>query len=516
MLMSFHKDATIYWRLHPTVFTVLNGLEQTSPLSPYTHLFFRLVLRSSEPCQSLFVFFSVKPSLFQFEYILSGCRYQSARDEKESVPDGLDRILYVLLAQHFFLKEVHKIVSKHQKFKPGIVAGITMGNHLIQTKTIDALFDEVFTTGPLIVKSPDLLGFFIAIGQDDLIVIYHIVGVKKFELFSRRIAFLHPLSDYHHPQRSIFFKDIFTLSRGYSPSDAFPFLQMFNLFLNPWLHRNNHVKLNMLLHEISDHLTTEKSAVGSKPYLLYMTGQSLDQSLEKLNSMIRAMMLAASKVTSQIISALSQKAQKRMIALSPLLFRVISESGALLIPINSGNVRIKIKGDAYKCLKAPSELHEKVKVEVGNLPGNNNLQRTKKTADSRLDRKRNQTGKDPKDFVRAKNFHLPRSWVTQKHCVQTAGQHVSNAIFALSSALYLDSVFNLFLDSVTLKKSPYKTASTKSGEIFTTEFFFDNVIKLIAFVVLLRYILFHLLSASSIVLGISLPTHYSNRWRHFC
>jgi hypothetical protein len=166
--MSFHKDATIYGRLHPTIFMVLDGLGQTSPLSRYDHLFIRLLLKSSEPCQSLLVFFSVKPGFFQFEHILSGCRYQSARDEEEPVPDGLDRILYLLLAQHFFLKEVHKIVGEHQKLKPSIVSGITMGNHLVQAKTVDALFDEVFTTGPLIVKLPDLLGFFIAIGQDDL------------------------------------------------------------------------------------------------------------------------------------------------------------------------------------------------------------------------------------------------------------------------------------------------------------------------------------------------------------
>jgi hypothetical protein len=271
----------------------------------------------------------------------------------------------------------------------------------------------------------------------------------------------------------------------------------------------------MLFDEISDYITTEKSAVGSKPYILYMMGQSLDQGLEKTNSMIRRMVFAASKKPSQIISGLSQKAQKRMIALSPLLFRVISESRSLLIPINRGDVRIKIKGNAFKCLKVPSELHEKIKIEVGNLPSNNNPQGTKKTAYRRLNRKRNQAGYALKDSVCVKNLHLSRSWITQKHCVQTADQHVSNAIFALSSALYLDSVLNLFLDTVTLKKSPNKTASTKSGEIFATEIFFDNVIKLVAFVVFLRYILFHLLSASSIVLGISLLTHYNNSWRHF-
>jgi hypothetical protein len=514
MSMLSHKEATIYGRLHPAVFMVLDGLGQTSLLSLHDYLFFGLV-KSSDPRQSLLVFFSVKPGPFQFEHMLSGSQYQSAGNEKELVPDVLNRILYLLLVQHFFFKDVHKVVGEHQKLKPGIVPSITMGNHLIQSKTIDALFDEVFTTGPLIVKSPDLIGFLVAIGQDDLIVIDHIVGVKEFELFSRSISFFHPFSDNDHPQGCIFFKDVLTLSRVHTPSDAFPLLQMSNLFLNPWLHRNNQVKLNILLHEISDHLSTEKSAVSPKPDILNMTGQFLDEAFKKLNGIIRAMVFAASKETSQIIPGLSPKAHQVMIALSALLLGIISESGSLLIPINRGHVRIKIKGDAFKCLKALSELHEKLKVELGNLPGNNNLQRTKKTADSRLDRKTNQTGKEMKDPVRVKNLHLPRSWVTQKHCVQTAGQHVSNTIFALSSTLYLYSVFNLFLDSVMFKKSPYKTASTKSGEIFATEFFFDSVINLLALVVFLRYILFHLLSASSVVLGFCLRTHYNNRWRHF-
>jgi hypothetical protein len=289
-----------------------------------------------------------------------------------------------------------------------------------------------------------------------------------------------------------------------------------DLLLDPWLDRNNDVKLNGFVDQKLDHLPAEEASIRSELYILYMTGQFLDHGLEKPNSMIRRMVLAASKKTSQIISGLSHKAQKGMVALSPLLFGVISKSGSLRIPINRGDVRIKIKGNAFKCLKTPSELHEKIKVKTGDLPGYTDPQRTKKTADSRLNRKRNQAGNALKYSIRAKNLHLPRSWITQKHCVQTTDQHVSNAIFALSSALYLDSVFNLFLDSVTLKKSPYKTASTKSGEILAAEFFFDNAFRLLAFDVFLRYILFHFLSASSIVLGISLATLYYNRWRHFC
>ena len=59
---------------------------------------------------------------------------------------------------------------------------------------------------------------------------------------------------------------------------------------------------------------------------------------------------------------------------------------------------------------------------------------------------------------------------------------------------------NLLFDSILLKKSSNEATSAKAGNIFAGEFFSHWVKSFIAFVLFFRYILFHLLSASSLVL----------------
>jgi hypothetical protein len=103
-----------------------------------------------------------------------------------------------------------------------------------------------------------------------------------------------------------------------------------------------------------------------------------------------------------------------MVALPSLLFRIIAKSSPLLIPIDRSNGRIQIQCDALQFLKTASELHEKIKVEAANLPGNRYLQEPEKTADGRLNRKRNKACNSLKDSVSHKNIHLPRPAITQK------------------------------------------------------------------------------------------------------
>jgi len=178
-------------------------------------------------------------------------------------------------------------------------------------------------------------------------------------------------------------------------------------------------------------------------------------------------------------------------------------------------VRIQIKGDALHGPEAAPKFYQKIKIEIGDLPGHRNLHRVQKTADSRLNRKRGEIGDFLKDSVSLKKIHLPGPGIPQKHAVQTAKKHIANAVFTFSSAFYFNPMVELLFDSVSLKESPDETASAKPGEIFTAKLFLNQVNCIIAFVLFLRYILFHLLSASSlekIVFGQPLLYY---RWRHF-
>jgi hypothetical protein len=68
---------------------------------------------------------------------------------------------------------------------------------------------------------------------------------------------------------------------------------------------------------------------------------------------------------------------------------------------------------------------------------------------------------------------------------------------------------------VALKKPAYETSAAKSSGMLAAEFFFYSMNLMIAFTAFLRYTLFHLLSASSIVFGIGWGPPYDNRSRHF-
>ena len=123
------------------------------------------ILRVSGSGQRLHVFNSIHPRPLQFQYPSSGRENQFARDKEYSVSYGLSHLLYLFLVQCLFLKKVHQIIGKHQDLKPGIVPSIIMRDHLIQPKAVYSLFDEVFTTCPLIIISPNIRCFFITAGS---------------------------------------------------------------------------------------------------------------------------------------------------------------------------------------------------------------------------------------------------------------------------------------------------------------------------------------------------------------
>ena len=69
---------------------------------------------------------------------------------------------------------------------------------------------------------------------------------------------------------------------------------------------------------------------------------------------------------------------------------------------------------------------------------------------------------------------------------------------------------------MSFEKPSYKTAAAEARQILSSKFLFNLRKMLVAFVGFLRYCLFHLLSASSVVLWICRRTHDYYSWRHFC
>ncbi|MBM4330169.1 MAG: hypothetical protein FJ117_02905 [Deltaproteobacteria bacterium] len=113
----------------------------------------------------------------------------------------------------------------------------------------------------------------------------------------------------------------------------------------------------------------------------------------------------------------------------------------------------------------------------------------------------------PHALSKPSSLHLTRPGITQKHPVQETHQHRTNAVFTLPAPFDLNSLLNLLLDMLALKKSPDQSRSPKAGQIFPCKFFGNGLYFLIVNLIFLRYIFLHLLSASSIVF-ISLKSPY--------
>ena len=524
-------------------------LGQTYPLSLSTESYLFL-FRSSESSKRLFVFISIAPSGLQLEHPLSGRMSQPAcavatagrlsRYQKEPVPDGGNHGLGLVLIQNLFLEKIHEIVSQHQQLKPRAITRITVGNHLVQTKTVNTFLDEVLTAGPLIVKTPNPLGTFPAVCYDHLVVVFNFPCIEKFQLFPGTSIGSYLLTNYHpawrsdrHPQRGTAVDNITTLTYSNTPSDTMPSPHMSYLALYPRLHGHHNGKFNALLDQVLDQLGIEKSTVCSQPDLLDMGGKFFDQTFDKLNTLIAAMALATTKDSSNVIPGLSYKTQQGVVTLSSLLpcppwavrrVGIVSHGGSLLIAIDRNHMRVQIKGDLPITPVCPPgrlvllpQLHDKIKVQGADLFRYRNLHRAEKSANCRLNRKTTESHYLLKYLVSAQYLHMIGPAIPQEHPVQTSHKQSAETVLACPAAFYLDLLIQHLFNPVALEKSLNQPSATKTRQVAPRELLsYRDGFLAFTFCILLRYSLFHLLSASFVVLLVFRMPFYYYIWRHFC
>jgi hypothetical protein len=281
------------------------------------------------------------------------------------------------------------------------------------------------------------------------------------------------------------------------------------------LHGNCNVKFNMVLQEIFNQITIEESTVSPEPDLFNMIREFLHHLFQKCNRMIGGVVFTASQNPAKIVPCFTNKTQQRMIALSSLLFRVVSSPAPLLISINRRNMRVQIKSDDFETFQSFPKPHHQIRIDRPNLPGYRYFQTTQKATDRRLDGEVKKTNQFLKNSIRFKGFHMRGSRISQKNAIKTTDQYLGNAVFALPSILDDDSSAKGIFYVVFLKKSPYQPTATKPGQIFAGEFFLNLANFILEIGLFLRYSPFHHLSASFIVLGFRSQPHYYYKWRHF-
>ena len=82
-----------------------------------------------------------------------------------------------------------------------------MGDDLIQTQSVNPLFDKILTTDPLTVKMLDLFGNQRTIGDNDLIIIRGPFPAQKPQLLSGGFIPFHWFTNHHHPQSNLLGQD---------------------------------------------------------------------------------------------------------------------------------------------------------------------------------------------------------------------------------------------------------------------------------------------------------------------
>ena len=456
--------------------------------------------RSGQFAKRLLIFVSISPGSLQLENPLPGRMNQLSRYQKKPVPDGGNHGLDLGLIQYLFLEKIHEVVSQHQQLEPSTVSGITVGYHLVQAQAVNTFLDEVLTAGPLIVESPDFLRSFLAVCHHHLVVVFDLFGVKELQLFLGTSIGPYLLPHYHHPQHSSAVNNIVTLTYTKAPSNATPPCHIPYLALHPWLHGHHHGKLNTLSDQILDQINTEKSTVCPQPDLPNMGGKFFDQGLDKLNTLIAAMVLAASKHPSNVIPCLTYKAQQGVVTLSSLLLGIVAYGGPLLIAVNRNHMGVQIQCDLPIALVAVPQLHDKVKVQSPDLVGHRYLHRGQKSADSRLNRKTTEPHYLLKYLVNTQDLHMIGPAVAQKHAIETGHKQLTHTVLALSTALYFDVSVKHLLNPIATEKSSDQPGTAKVRQITSIESFSYLDYLSFAFWRLLRYCLFHFLSASFVVL----------------
>ena len=106
---------------------------------------------SNHSGESFLKLLPVIPALLQLQNPFSPRPNQTPRDQENHLPNRLHHGFDFLPVQNLFLKEIHQIVPQHQQLKIGVIPPIRMRDDLIQTQSINPLFDKILTAGPLIV-----------------------------------------------------------------------------------------------------------------------------------------------------------------------------------------------------------------------------------------------------------------------------------------------------------------------------------------------------------------------------
>jgi len=457
------------------------------------------------------------PALLQLQDPFSSCPNQTPWDQKKHLPNRLHHGLDFLPVQNLFLKEIHQIVPQHQQLKIGVIPPIRMRDDLIHTQSINPFFDKILTTGPLIVKMPDLFPNQRTISDNDLIIMGGPFPTQKPQLLSGGFILFHHFTNYHHPQSDFLGQGEGDLTYLNASAYLPPILQQVNFLLHPRLQGNHHIELDPSLHQKLQKLQIEKTAVGPKTNLLQMARKSPQHLLQKGNRLVGTVMIPATKQSPQIIPGLSNVTKHGLITLSPLFLRIVSHGSPLLPTKDRPHMQIQIQGQFQEVLKAFAELHQKTKIQATNLLSHRYFQVRQETADGRLDREIKESSDFEENPIGHQNPHLPRSDITQKQAVEQTGQHRPDAKFRLPTAGNLNLLLYLLFQMVALEKLSDQSGSPKAGQVLAREFFlnirnFFTVVNL----TFLRYILFHLLSASSMVFwGVGNALFYYS-WRHFC
>jgi len=94
------------------------------------------------------------------------------------------------------------------------------------------------------------------------------------------------------------------------------------------------------------------------------------------------------------------------------------------------------------------------------------------------------------------------SAITKQHPIETGHKHLPHTVLALSTTFYFDTPIEHLLDFMAVEKSSDQTATTKTRQVAARELlFYRDGFLAFTFCILLRYSLFHLLSASSPAVG---------------
>ena len=105
--------------------------------------------------------------------------------------------------------------------------------------------------------------------------------------------------------------------------------------------------------------------------------------------------------------------------------------------------------------------------------------------------------------------------VAQEYAVKTAYKYSAGRIFSGLSPFDFHPALKQLLDLMPLEKSPDQSTASKPGQILAGKFFLHTISLRVVIGSFLMYTLFHLLSASFVVLVVFCIPLFYYIWRHF-